>query len=81
MKYLFIILPIIFLIFSIFLSISMVDFIWDKGGVWLWHNIFRWHMPDESAEVKDNMLHSHCRYCKKEIILVGKGVWRLNNKI
>ena len=46
-----------------------------KAGVWLFHDIMGWHYPDDSSSFDGCSVHSHCRYCKKEIMQDSQGNW------
>ena len=46
-----------------------------KAGVWFFHDIMGWHYPDDSSSFDDCSVHSHCRYCKKEIMQDSQGNW------
>ena len=46
-----------------------------KSGVWLFHDIMGWHYPDDSSSFDGCSVHSHCRYCKKEIMQDSQGNW------
>lgn len=46
-----------------------------KAGVWFFHDIMGWHYPDDSSSFDGCSVHSHCRYCKKEIMQDSQGNW------
>ena len=46
-----------------------------KAGVWFFHDIIGWHYPDDSSSFDGCSVHSHCRYCKKEIMQDSQGNW------
>ena len=46
-----------------------------KAGVWFFHDIMGWHYPDDSSSFDGCSVHSHCRYCRKEIMQDSQGNW------
>lgn len=38
-------------------------------------NIMGWHIPDESSTFDGLSIHSHCKFCGKEIMQDSQGNW------
>lgn len=66
--------------------ICILTFFWLAGlvwyliypfnfGVWLFHDIMGWHLPDETEFFDGCSEHSHCRFCKAEIMQDSQGNW------
>lgn len=46
-----------------------------KAGKWFFHDILGWHMPDDETTFDGCSMHSHCRFCKREIMEDSQGNW------
>lgn len=46
-----------------------------KALNWLCHDIMGWHKPDHTHSFDGLSEHSHCRFCKKEIMQDSQGNW------
>lgn len=71
---------ILLVIVSILALIWILGMIWGyvyqfKQGNWFFHDILGWHMPDKKASFDGCSIHSHCRYCEKEIMQDSQGNW------
>lgn len=42
---------------------------------WLYHDILRWHEPDDKYTYDGCSVHSHCKFCGEEIMQDGQGNW------
>lgn len=70
---------IVFIVVGLFFIHWLAGIIWlirpYKAGNWFWHDIMGWHKPDESDYYDGCSVHSHCRFCKKEIMQDSQGGW------
>ena len=41
----------------------------------IFHDLMGWHLPDNSRMFYGINLHSHCRFCGKEIMQDSQGNW------
>lgn len=46
-----------------------------KAGVWFFHDILGWHKPDNETMFDGCSTHSHCRFCKQEIMQDSQDNW------
>lgn len=46
-----------------------------KFLVWFYHDIMGWHKPNDSHFNDGCSMHSHCRFCHKEIMQDSQGNW------
>ena len=66
--------------------IIIMTAVWTGGAIYLisggrifnrfYHNILNWHLPDDEPQEFDGCnIHTHCKYCGKEIIQDSQGNW------
>lgn len=73
----------IFLVLVILLSFSYLMlmggallYFWKGYFKNLYHDILKWHEPDDSRGYFDGCnVHCRCKYCKKDIISDSQGNW------
>lgn len=46
-----------------------------KAMSWFYHDILGWSKPDNSRYYDGCSVHSHCRFCGKEIMQDSQGNW------
>ena len=68
-----------FVILGLFFIHWLSGIIWlihpYKAGTWFWHDIMHWHKPDGGVSFDGCSAHSHCKFCKKEILQDSQGNW------
>lgn len=68
-------------IIAIILSIMVIGgvvYLISNGLIfnWFYHDVLKWHLPDYNSLGFDGCsLHSHCKFCNKEIIMDSQGNW------
>ena len=71
------ILEIIAIIIAIMLVGGIIYMI-SNGRIfnWFYHDVLEWHMPnDELQEFDGCSIHTHCKFCGKEIMQDSQGNW------
>ena len=71
-----IILPVIILILVADLVCGFI-YLKTKGKLfkWLYHDIYHWHIPDETMGFDGLSFTSHCKICGKKIMQDSQGNW------
>ena len=60
------------------LSVILSPFYFKYGfGKWFYHDFLGWHAPDKTERcMYDGLsMHSHCKFCHKEIMEDSQGNW------
>ena len=58
--------------------IIVVAYTVSKGRIFnkLGHDVLSWHLPDDKPQKFDGCtIHSHCKFCGKEIMQDSQGNW------
>jgi len=71
------ILEIIAIIIAIML-VSGIIYMISNGCIfnWFYHDVLEWHLPDDEPQKFDGCnIHTHCKFCGKEIMQDSQGNW------
>ena len=58
------------------LSLIFAPYYFNFGfGKWFFHDVMKWHRPDETNSFDGCSFHSRCKICGKEIMQDSQGNW------
>ena len=66
----------VIIVLSIWTLCGGVLYNWFGWFKWFFHDILKWHKPDNSPKWSDGCsTHSVCKYCGQEIMQDSQGNW------